>query len=131
VSARLLLALALVVGGGFAARAADAPDCSKAQSQSEINECEDGIFRQADARLNRVYAQLAAKLDPDARKLLRDAERAWVDFRDKECESQTAGSAGGSIRPMYIAQCQTALTKRRIRELEAQRDCQTELCTLE
>ena len=124
-------ALALLASGGFAARAAEPADCSKAQSQTEINACEYAIFQQADARLNRVYAQTVAKLDPDARKLLRDAERAWVDYRDKECESQTAGSAGGSIRPMYIAQCQTALTKRRIRELEAQRDCQAELCTLE
>ena len=130
-SALVLLALIWLTGGAAAAYAADAGDCGKAVSQPEINACEYDIFRQADGRLNRVYAQVAGKLDPDARKLLRDAERAWVDYRDKECESQTAGSAGGSIRPMYTAQCQTALTKRRIRELEAQRDCQTELCTLQ
>ena len=130
-SARLALVFLLLTEGIAASRAEEAPDCSKAVAQADINECEYKVFQQADARLNRVYAQTVAKLDPDARKLLRDAERAWVDYRDKECESQTAGSAGGSIRPMYIAQCQTALTKRRIRELEAERDCQTELCTLE
>jgi uncharacterized protein YecT (DUF1311 family) len=126
-----MLLVPMLLTGGFAAGAAEPADCSNAVSQPEINACEYEIFRQADASLNRVYAQLAAKLDPDARKLLRDAERAWLDFRDKECESQTAASAGGSIRPMYMAQCQTALTKQRIRELEAQRDCRTELCSLE
>lgn len=128
-SARLAFALVLLTA--TIARAEETADCSTAVTQSDINECEFKIFQQADAQLNRVYAQLGGKLEPDARKLLRDAERAWVDYRDKECEFETAGSAGGSIRPMYIAQCQTALTKRRIRELETQRHCKTELCTLD
>lgn len=130
-SARLALALVLLTAGIAASRAEDAADCSKAVTQSDINECASKVFQQADGRLNRVYGQLVAKLDPDARKLLRDAERAWVDYRDKECEFATAANAGGTIRPMYIAQCQTALTKRRTRELEVQRDCKAELCTSE
>lgn len=114
-----------------AVRAAEGGDCGDAVSQPDINACEYRIYLQADAELNRIYAQLSRNAGPEERKLLREAQRAWLTFRDKECEYETAASAGGSIRPMYIAQCLTALTRHRIREFAAQRDCKVELCTLE
>ena len=37
-----------------------------------------------DTELNKNYKVLIAKLDPDAKKALREAQRAWVTQRDKE-----------------------------------------------
>ena len=37
-----------------------------------------------DAELNRVYAELRRTLDPEGRDALRDAQRAWIGFRDAE-----------------------------------------------
>jgi uncharacterized protein YecT (DUF1311 family) len=39
-----------------------------------------------DTELNKNYKILIAKLDPDARKALREAQRAWVTQRDKEID---------------------------------------------
>lgn len=127
-SARLALALVLLASGIGTARAGAAGDCSNEVTQTDLNICFDKLFRRADAELNRVYAQVRGKISPAGQSMLRDVERAWLDYRDKECEFETAGSAGGSIRPMLVSQCLAALTNRRIRELETQRDCKDDLC---
>lgn len=127
-SSRVAFALALLAGGIATARSGAAADCADAMSQPEINDCEYNIYRQANGRLNRVYAQLSARHDPAETKMLREAKRAWLEFRDKECAFETVASARGSIRPMLVSQCLAALTNRLIRELEIQRDCKEDLC---
>lgn len=117
---------AILVLGCAAAPAAAAEEdlnCASPRAQMEMNLCEQANFAKADAELNRVYGRLAANAGPAEKKLLRDAERAWIAYRDNECEFETSGSVGGSIHPMEVAQCLTALTNRRIRELQAQIDC--------
>ena len=45
-------------------------------------------------------------------------------FRDRECAFIGAPSAGGSIHGMIVAQCQARLTRVRVKDLEAQLNCQ-------
>ena len=73
----------------------------------------------ADAALNKIYKQLAAKLDGKEKTALRDAQRAWIAFRDKECEYRTIGDDGGSIRPMELAMCARDMTEARAKALRA------------
>ncbi|MGH8173869.1 MAG: lysozyme inhibitor LprI family protein [Rhodanobacteraceae bacterium] len=77
----------------------------------------------ADAELNATYAALMAKLDAPNQARLRDAQRAWIAFRDKECAFRSQGSDAGSIGPTAIAGCVTELTAARTVELKAQLDC--------
>ncbi len=127
--ARPLTALALLAVAVGPAHSGGATECSNAMTQTDLNICFTQVYRRADTELNRVYAQLRGQISPAGQTLLRDAERAWIGYRDKECDFETAGSAGGSIRPMLIAQCLTALTNRRIAELANQRDCKEgDLC---
>ena len=129
-TARLAVLVLLTIGPAATARAGETADCGKETTQSGLNHCYDQLYRRADAMLNQVYRQLIAKAAAAEQMLLRDAQRAWIAFRDKECEFETIGSEGGSIRPMYEAMCATALTKRRIKELAALRDCKEDFCTL-
>lgn len=110
-----LLAAALLVA---ASPAFANDDCDRNnQSQMAINQCAGVDAANADAALNKIYKQLVAKLDGKEKTALRDAQRAWIAFRDKECEYRTIGDDGGSIRPMELAMCARDMTEARTKAL--------------
>lgn len=99
--------------------------CSDAPNQAAANVCASDKFKQADAALNRAYQQLMARLAPGKQPYARDAQRAWLMFRDKECTSRTGGGPNqqGTIWPMLYMECQTALTLQRTQDLQQQVRC--------
>lgn len=48
---------------------------------------------------------------------LRDAERAWIAYRDANCESEHRTYEGGTMGPNMSASCQIKLTRQRIEEI--------------
>lgn len=104
--------------------AAQAPDCAEAQTQMDLNHCADREFHKADAALNQTYARLKARTaEPGSLKRLVDAEKAWLAYRDRECDFETEDSIGGSIRPMEMAACYRDKTIARTAELKRQIEC--------
>ncbi len=95
-----------------------------AQSQMELNQQAGTALQDADKQLNAFYTKLRARLSPESRARLQAAEEAWIQFRDKECAFIGAPTTGGSIHGMIVAQCQARLTLVRVRDLEAQLNCQ-------
>lgn len=92
-------------------------------TQSEMTRCAYNHLRATNSELNTVYRQLMAKISDHGKTLLRDTQRAWIAYRDKQCEFSTAGAAGGSVHPMVHAQCLAELTKAQIEVLKAQLQC--------
>jgi uncharacterized protein YecT (DUF1311 family) len=119
-SASLLAGLALALG----AWAQDGCDSPKA-TQFDLNSCADASFKVADAQMNSLYATIRTRLrdDPDAMKRLVAAQRAWLAFRDAECEFASGAESGGSIYPMVYSSCQTALTTKRNGDLKKYLKC--------
>ena len=120
-AAKLWLAAAVVVGAlelcgppQNAQAAASADPCAAPQTQSEMNLCADADFQKADRQLTAVYA----KFKPVPPKL-RVAERAWIAYRDAECDFQGDAVAGGSMHPMIISGCMATLTEERIKTLQS------------
>ena len=95
-----------------------------AQTQAEMNEQAGAEFHKVDSELNTLYRTLMAKVSAPGKAQLRTAQQAWLKFRDAECEFETAGTAGGSIRPMEVGLCLTSLTQQRNEQLKAQLSCQ-------
>lgn len=95
-----------------------------AQSQMELNQQAGTSLQDADKQLNAAYTKLRARLSPESRARLQAAEEAWIQFRDKECIFIGAPTTGGSIHGMIVAQCQARLTLVRVKDLEAQLNCQ-------
>ncbi|RWC63060.1 MAG: DUF1311 domain-containing protein [Mesorhizobium sp.] len=119
--ATLILATSLLAG---VARAAD--DCANAQDQTTMNECAGKDFTAADKKLNDAYKQIEARLKDDAasKKLLVEAQRAWVAFRDTECKFQGGPiDMAGTIYPMVVANCQTSLTNDRLKDFHEYLNC--------
>jgi uncharacterized protein YecT (DUF1311 family) len=118
---KMLAFVALVV----APAGARAADCAHASTQMAMNACAAAEFQAADARLNATFNAVAARLrdNAEAGRLLVAAERAWLKFRDAECAFAGNQVSGGSIAPMLLARCQTALTRTREQQLRAYLDC--------
>jgi uncharacterized protein YecT (DUF1311 family) len=87
---------------------------------------DDAAFKKSDKKLNELYKQIEARLndDADTKKLLVQAQRDWIKFRDAECAFQTTGAAGGSMMPMLLAQCMDSLTQSRVKDFEGYLRCE-------
>ncbi|QRK82693.1 lysozyme inhibitor LprI family protein [Pseudomonas granadensis] len=120
---RLLLALTPFL---FTPLAHAAVDCAKANDQATMNQCAGQDFKAADKELNTVYQQITARLkdNPDGKKLLISAQRAWIGFRDTECKFSASGVAGGSVYPLIYRNCMTSMTKTRVEALKQYLRCE-------
>jgi uncharacterized protein YecT (DUF1311 family) len=95
-----------------------------AQTQMELNAQAGADLRKSDERLNTVYRALRAKISDAGKAKLQAAQQSWLRFRDQECEFETMGTVGGSIHSMIVANCLARLTDQRVKDLEAQLNCQ-------
>jgi hypothetical protein len=77
----------------------------------------------ADAELNATYRSLTAKLEGGNLERLRDAQRAWVAFRDKECAFKAQGHDDAGAAGTAHASCVAGLTQQRTQQLRSELDC--------
>ena len=128
---RLALVTLLVTGANGAMAQEDAPvDCDNAVTQADMNQCAYQDYEKADKELNAVWKEAvksqeevdkgAAEMGPDyvgAVKALKKAQRAWIDYRDGQCEGEGYAALGGSMQPMLVSGCLAAKTTARTKEL--------------
>jgi uncharacterized protein YecT (DUF1311 family) len=93
-----------------------------AQTQAELAEQACGKFKKADSELNRVYQQILTANTGDTRlvKALREAQRAWIAFRDAHVRSiypDPDPMAYGSVNPMCRCGILEQLTIQRSEQL--------------
>jgi uncharacterized protein YecT (DUF1311 family) len=113
--------LALPAVGSFAQRRQRKESCfDTAKTQLELNVCADREYKAADATLNRVYNQLAAKLGDEAKAKLKEVELSWLKYRDANCAFEADAYTGGSIQPLIYSNCMARMTKARTGELSEQ-----------
>lgn len=94
--------------------------CASAQTQAEMNDCAGKEYKSADVTLNQVYRQLVAKLDDEEKAELKDAQNAWLKYRDANCTFVADQYKGGTIRPMIEGLCLADVTRNRTAELRNQ-----------
>jgi uncharacterized protein YecT (DUF1311 family) len=107
-----------------AAAGEDAPRCLGAASNAcqalpggattvGIAECIGDETAVWDRQLNRAYKALQTRYKARGdglSKALRDAQRAWITFRDAQCRLDYQRWAGGTIRTIVAANCQLTMT---------------------
>jgi len=114
----------------FAATDAKLQACiARDSSNMHIMACDSVAQIFADARLNHVYQAWTevlkhpkpdeAKDDAEILKRLVAAERAWIAFRDTDCTLQSTSMLGGTGEPNAYGDCVYAMTKARVKALEA------------
>ena len=74
----------------------------------------------ANKQIDAVYKQFMAKLDAEGQKSLKEAQRAWIKWRDEEATliARVGGSIGGSAMRVDYANAQTKLIKERTEVLK-------------
>lgn len=122
------MTLALFSFGALAplAASAQAPNCSEASDQSTLNECANLAYAKSDAELNKRYKETRRRLNdqPHIMKRLVAAQKAWITFRDAECEFSGAGAQDGSAYPMLVSLCRDTLTQTRIKDFNTYLSCE-------
>lgn len=84
-----------------------------------MSRCLGQAYEKWDAELNRAYRELSARLAEGLRPSLREAQRAWVDFRDGELAWLAAfyGGLDGSMYRSMLAADRVELVRKRVLEL--------------
>jgi uncharacterized protein YecT (DUF1311 family) len=106
---------------------AETLNCTNPQTQIDMTQCAYQEWQVADAELNAAYERIMDNLkardatlaagEAKGSDVLRDAQRAWLTFRDKTCEVEGFAMRGGSAEPMVLASCKARLTWERITHL--------------
>jgi uncharacterized protein YecT (DUF1311 family) len=121
----IILCLAVLWNGQLLAETDDGlskeySDCIDKASQSataEMFECSGEELDRQDARLNDAYKKLMSKLSRDRKKALLKAQRAWIKFRETNCD-YWFDPQGGTAARMNASGCLLTMTATRAKELE-------------
>jgi uncharacterized protein YecT (DUF1311 family) len=93
-------------------------DQLRAQTQGEMNDSTFAVYQKYDAELNLVYKKLLNCLNENQKKMLIQAQKNWIKFRDSHCNFDAEENEGESIQPMVWAMCLEEVTKARIKDLK-------------
>lgn len=85
----------------------------------EMRECINKELVRQDERLNQAYRKYSNSLSSSVRNSLKEAQRAWIHFRNKECIWAGASEGGGTLGPVIVDNCHLELTTRRASEFES------------
>jgi uncharacterized protein YecT (DUF1311 family) len=132
---RILIAIYLVTGSAFAAPTAycdsDKPDPIDINLEREleksggvtvaIREAQGRAYEAWDKRLNAAYRTLQSKVSDSDRKLLIQAQRDWLKFRDTHFQyiwSKSMLGNEGTLGPIVVGDWSRDMLKQRVCELE-------------
>ena len=108
--------------------AAQEADCDNPQTQPNMTRCASIDYERADHELNDVWSEAVAMArendmlgtddgKPGYEETLRKAQRAWISFRDANCEYEGFAARGGTMEPMLVFLCLARVTSTRTNEL--------------
>jgi uncharacterized protein YecT (DUF1311 family) len=110
--------------------------CDWAISQVDLNQCYAEQYRKVEASLNVYYQKVVEAIEKDlgdaqnkqdegqskyeeqAIQKLKASQKAWVEYRDLNCDAAKFEVSGGSMSPMVWAGCMALVTEHRISDLK-------------
>lgn len=107
-------------------------NCDAPETTADMVECSGILLKEKDAELNTVYKQVLKLCQEEDRhnnkigtgysfeskKKLVEAQKLWIQFRDKDCDSVGDYNGGGSISPVMYLGCLIDRTEQRTKELK-------------
>ena len=111
-----LAALLVICTPAFLAAQEDGEFCPQGRTQLDMNLCAGEELARADSLLNLRYQEVLRVIEEHRVEPLREAQRAWIRFRDAECEFEASEVAGGSLEPMIQTLCLADLSEKRAKE---------------
>jgi uncharacterized protein YecT (DUF1311 family) len=125
---RVVLTVFAIVASTCGVSAEEKLDCANALTQADMNQCAYLDFEKADKQLNALWPGIKAdtkQQDTDEGEgkteyldALMASQRAWITYRDAECQRYSNESKGGSMQPLMLYGCMASMTEKRIKELQ-------------
>ena len=81
--------------------------------------CQERETRIWDEKLNAAFKDARAHLDAATGEALKEAQRAWIAFRDAKCAVSEKEYDGGTMATIMVADCKRTETGRRALEMQA------------
>ncbi|MEB3755025.1 lysozyme inhibitor LprI family protein [Acinetobacter sp. MD2(2019)] len=92
-------------------------DCASLTTTDEVGFCYSKQVSSLKKQLNQTYMQVYKQTE--AKKELDDAQKAWLNYKEKQCGNFTVADAGmNSGQVVYDLACQSDLIKYRIKFLK-------------
>ncbi|MBF0495448.1 MAG: DUF1311 domain-containing protein [Deltaproteobacteria bacterium] len=114
--AALFLALASL---GWSTGSASAGDCSQQPDTIRIVQCHNQRYQKADQELNQVYAEAMKHLTEPQKQKLKEAQRAWLKYRDTNFEFvKELNRDSGTYASIELADYQATMVEKRVLELK-------------
>jgi len=94
---------------------------AECDGDAERERCQNEELAREDKKLNRAYQQLMNSIaTPTKQTKLRETEREWLQFVEKNCQFEASTFSGGSLEPITFTECRIRHTKARSAELTDQ-----------
>jgi uncharacterized protein YecT (DUF1311 family) len=116
-----ILALVLCI---FYTEISSAVECNQASTELGMRQCVTEEYSKLDKQLNKIYSEYRGRLNDVQKQQLKEAQLAWVKFRDLACKFEASGVEGGSAHQMVVTQCLSQKTRGRISEIERLLNCE-------
>jgi uncharacterized protein YecT (DUF1311 family) len=112
--------LALLVTGllAYPARAQSPSDCSTATTTASMRTCTIARYETAQRDLDETIGKLEESLDTIGNQRLKDAQAAWVKFRDANADFIADSARGGTLAPVLRESALADMTEARSNELK-------------
>lgn len=89
-----------------------------AQTTADMEKEAGAALEKTDAELNKVYKELRETLSEDEKERLKEVQKLWIAFRDKEAEFAASLYDGGSMAGLVKINTMTTATENRVRGLK-------------
>jgi uncharacterized protein YecT (DUF1311 family) len=96
-----------------------AVDCKNPMTTYDMRECASLDFEKADKKLNTAYNKLRKMQDKIGKQKLKDAQKAWIKYRDAKAVFDADAFRGGTAEPLLYTSSLTQTTKNRAKELKS------------
>jgi uncharacterized protein YecT (DUF1311 family) len=108
----------MITSVSFAQELESNDPCENAMTTVEMQQCLDQQYLKLDAELNRVYKKIRSKLSAARKTRLKEAQLAWIAFRDKSAEFKASEEEGGSMYSLVYVSVMASLTEQRVGNLK-------------
>lgn len=114
---KLLILLVLPISSVLAEEIIET-NCNNPRDTPGYSDCAYHAYEVADQQLNDIYKKVLATVKGEEKNLLITAQKAWIQFRDTNCDFETFNVRGGTGWSTYHDECLERMTLQRTLEIK-------------
>jgi uncharacterized protein YecT (DUF1311 family) len=98
-------------------------NCDNLSTQTEINKCSSLNLENRNKEIGNLYNKYLLELNAEQKTSLKESQRLWVQFKERDCAFEASSLKGGSMYSYSLSTCLIDRTEKRISELKNMMNC--------